>query len=97
MRNVTATLPISFRSLCTGTVGVLLVTYIALIAVIMTYASLTIEFSQSVKRDESTVATLEAQYLASIASITKTDYLARGYTTPVSKTFVRAKSGTALR
>lgn len=84
-------------SLSFGIVGVLLVTYIGLIAVVMSYAALTVEFSQSVKKNESMVATLEAKYLASVARITNTNYLTEGYTAPVSKTFVRAESVTALR
>lgn len=84
-------------SLCGGTVGILLVTYIGLIAVVMSYAALTIESSQSVKNDEAVVATLESQYLAIVARTTATDYLAEGYALPIAKTFVPAKSMTALR
>ena len=84
-------------SLTSGAVGVLLVAYIGLIAVVMSYAALTVEFSQSVKNDEATVAVLEAQYLSSVASITNTNYLAEGYATPAAKIFVPARSVTALR
>jgi hypothetical protein len=83
--------------MCYGTVGVLLVAYIGLIAVIMSYATLTVEFSQSVRNNEATVAVLEGQYLASVASITGTDYTAEGYAKPIIKAFVRAESVTALR
>jgi hypothetical protein len=88
---------VSPLALCTGAVGVLLVVYIGLIAVVMSYASLTIEFSQFIKNDESGVAVLEAQYLSSIREITTIDYIADGYTTPLIKSYVPAKSGTALR
>ena len=84
-------------SLLTGTVGVLAVTYIGLIAVVMSYAALTIEFSQSVKNDEAAVAVLEGQYLSSVAQITNTNYLAEGYTAPVAQLFVPGESVTALR
>ncbi len=97
MHNLRARLPFSFFSLCTGTVGVLLVVYIGLIAVVMSYAALTVEFSQSVKNDEAAVAILESQYLASVARITGTDYVTLGYTKPVAEIFVPAKSVTALR
>lgn len=80
-----------------GVVGVLLVAYIGLIAVVMSYAALTIEFSQSVKNDEAAVASLESQYLATVARTTTTDYLAEGYAPPIAKIFVPAKSVTALR
>lgn len=84
-------------SLASGAVGILLVAYIGLIAVVMSYAALTVEFSQSVKNDEATVAVLEAEYLASVASITNTNYLAEGYATPATQIFVPARSVTALR
>lgn len=83
--------------LCTGIVALLGVTYIGLIAVVMSYAALTVEFSQSVKNDEATVGVLESQYLASVARITSMNYIAVGYALPVSKTFVPVKSVTALR
>ena len=97
MRNLRSYLPFSVLSLCYGAVGVLLVAYIGLIAVVMSYAALTVEFSQSVKNDEAAVATLEGQYLANVARITSTNYIAEGYTKPANKIFVRAESVTALR
>jgi hypothetical protein len=97
MRNLSSRLPFSPVSLACGAVGVLAVVYIGLIAVVMSYAALTIEFSQSVRNDEADVAALESQYLALVAQVTATDYSSAGYTTPVSKTFVREQSATALR
>lgn len=84
-------------SLCYGIFGVLLVTYIGLIAVVMSYAALTVEFSQSVKNDEAAVATLEGQYLAGVAQVTGTNFVAEGYAKPTATVFVRAESATALR
>ncbi|MDO8566594.1 MAG: hypothetical protein Q7R58_00380 [bacterium] len=84
-------------SFCIGTVAVLSVVYIGLIATVMSYAALTVEFSQSVKNNESTVAVLEGRYLKAVERIATTDYLAEGYALPVAKTFVRAQSTTALR
>ena len=52
---------ISPVSLCGSIVAVLVVSYIGLIAVVMSYAALTVEFSQSVKNVEATVATLESE------------------------------------
>ena len=90
-------LPFSLVSICCGAVGVLLVAYIGLIAVVMSYAALTVEFSQSVKNDEAAVAILESTYLSLVAQITGADYAALGYVRPVVKLFVPAKSVTALR
>ncbi|NNM83981.1 hypothetical protein HKL94_02080 [Candidatus Parcubacteria bacterium] len=84
-------------ALAGGTVGVLAVVYIGLIAAVMSYAALTVEFAQSVKNDEASVASLESQYLAAVASITTTNYVAEGYVVPSVETFVSAKSATALR
>ncbi|MBU6388495.1 hypothetical protein KGQ72_01290 [Patescibacteria group bacterium] len=77
--------------------GILVVAYIGLIAVVMSYAALTVEFSQSVRNDESAVAALESAYLAGVDRVTNTDYAAAGYTKPLAQVFVRAESATALR
>lgn len=90
-------LPFSLISFCVGAIALLCVAYIGLIATVMSYAALTVEFSQSVRDDESAVAVLEGRYLEAVEGITATDYLAEGYALPVKKTFVRAKSTTALR
>lgn len=92
-------LPLSFSpiSLASGAVGVLSVAYIGLIAMVMSYAALTVEFSQSVKNDEAAVSVMESQYLAGVVSITNKDYVAAGYTMPTAKIFVPVKSATALR
>lgn len=97
MHNLRRYLPFSFLSLLSGIVGVLAVVYIGLIAVVMSYAALTIEFSQSVKNDEAAVAALESQYLRGVAHIQSLDYHAIGYVAPFVKTFVPEKSVTALR
>ncbi len=97
MRNFRFHLPFSPTAICFGTVAVLAVTYIGLIAVVMSYAALTIEFSQSVKNDKSTVAVLEEQYLSAIADMMDTNYVTAGYALPVVEIFVPAKSVTALR
>ena len=97
MRSLRRTSSFPALSVCLGTVGVLMVTYIGLIAVVMSYATLTVSFSQSVKNDESAVAMLESRYLISMANIEHTDYLATGYAKPTTKLFVPATSVTALR
>ncbi len=97
MYNFFHRLPYSVTSLCVTLVAVLTVAYVGLIAVAMSYAALTVEFSQSVRNDEAAVAVLERQYFVTMTHITKTDYAAAGYTTPSVKVFVPAKSVTALR
>ena len=97
MRNLRFHFPFSPVPFCIGTVAVLLVAYIGLIAVVMSYAVLTIEFSQSVRNNEAAVAALEGRYLSSVARTTTTDYIVAGYALPTATTFVRAESVTALR
>ena len=97
MHNLRFHVPYSVVSLCFGAVAVLLVAYIGLIAVVMSYATLTVEFSQSVRNDESAVAVLEGRYLAGVLQITNIDYATEGYAKPSAKAFVRAESATALR
>jgi hypothetical protein len=97
MYNFIYRLPYSVTSLFVTLIAVLTVAYIGLIAVAMSYAALTVEFSQSVRNDEAAVAVLERQYFVTMTNITKTDYAAAGYTTPSVKVFVPAKSVTALR
>ena len=97
MRNLRLPFSFSIVSLLSGAVGVLAVSYIGLIAVVMSYAALTVEFSQSVKNDEAAVAVLEGQYLASVSSIQDLDYRTAGYAAPIAQVFVPAASMTALR
>lgn len=97
MHNPRSSFQFPILSLCYGTVGILSVAYIGLIAVVMSYAALTVEFSQSVKNDEAVVAALEGRYLTNLARMTNTNYIAEGYAKPVRKSFVRAESMTALR
>ena len=84
-------------SLSLGLTGTLLVLYIGLIATVMSYAALTIEFSQSIKTDNAAVATLESSYLSTVSRVTSTDYTAAGYTTPATIVYVPAAPATALR
>jgi hypothetical protein len=97
MRSKALHLPFSVTSLVAGGVGFLLVVYIGLIAAVMSYAAMTIEFAQSIRNDEASVAVLEGQYLDAIEKVNTTDYLAAGYVSPAVKIFVKAKSATALR
>ena len=90
-------LPYTPTHLAAGLVGALVLVYLALIAVVMSYAALTVEFSQSVRNDEARVATLEARYLDRVAEISTLDYVSAGYTKPLAQIFVATKSGTALR
>lgn len=80
-----------------GAIGVLAIVYIGLIAMVMSYAALTVDFSQSVKSDQAALAILESDYLMKVESIQSVDYRSIGYAAPLKKTFVPAMSQTALR
>lgn len=90
-------LPMSPISIAALSVGTLTAAYLALIAVVMTYAALTIEFSQSIRSDEAQVASLEAQYLSGVEQVTNTDFASAGYAKPIAETFVPSHGATALR
>ncbi|HET9641313.1 MAG TPA: hypothetical protein VFP46_00480 [Candidatus Paceibacterota bacterium] len=97
MHKLRTYLPFSPLSVAVTLVAILIVTYIGLIATVMSYAALTVEFSQSVRSDESVVAKLESAYLDKVARITAADYTALGYAKPAKETFVRSEGVTALR
>jgi len=97
MRSNVLHLPFSFLTLCVGTAVISAVIYVALIAVVMSYATLTVSFAQSVKNDQSKIAQLESQYLGSIAQIEGLDYQKAGYATPKVRIFVPTVRMTALR
>lgn len=97
MRSNAIHFPVSFLTLCVGTAVISAVVYVALIAVVMSYATLTVSFAQSVKNDQSKIAQLESQYLASIAQIEGLDYIKAGYAIPKVRIFVPTASMTALR
>lgn len=78
-------------------VATLAIAYIALIATAMSYAALTVQFSQSVRNDEASVAALESGYLDAISSITAMDYAAAGYVKPATLVYVPTAPSTALR
>lgn len=84
-------------ALCSSVVVVLAVSYIGLIAVVMSYAALTVGFSQSIKNDAAAVALLESQYLIAVEHIANSDYLKEGYAVPARELFVPGESATALR
>ncbi len=103
MRNAAFTSPARARAsfspiaLLTGLVATLGVAYVGLIAVVMAYAAVTVQFSQSVRSDEAQVAVLEGQYLSAIAGINSTDYAAAGYAKPIAEVYVPGARATALR
>jgi hypothetical protein len=83
--------------LAAGIVAALVIGYLGLIATVMSYAAVTIDFAQSERTDEAVVAKLEARYLDAVAEVTGADYAALGYAKPSAETFVPTAPATALR
>lgn len=83
--------------LLVGGNALLALSYIVLIAVVMSYAALHVEFAQQVRSDEAVVASLESSYLATLSQVTATDYALAGYHKPLAKTYVAGNPQTALR
>ena len=79
-----------------GANALLVLSYIGLIAVVMSYAALQVEFTQSVRSDEAAVAALEASYLNSLSIVTNTDYASLGYEKPLAQIFVPGAPKTAV-
>ncbi len=90
MSKIHETFSFSPRAFLLGTNITFVVVYLALIAFVMSYAALTVEFSQSVRNDEAAVGTLDGQYLAALSSITESDPVALGYRKPVASILVSA-------
>ncbi len=90
-------LPTSSVAWGAGIVATLFVVYVGLITTVMSYASLTVDYAQSIKSHESELATLEAAYLAHVNDLTHTNISALGYRAPTAKNYVPARSATALR
>ncbi|MDP2594223.1 MAG: hypothetical protein Q8P36_02710 [bacterium] len=86
--------PVTLAALLVAVLGV---AYIALVATVMSYGALTVEFSQSVRNDGTAVSALESRYLNIIASINDTDYAAAGYAKPSVLVYVPKAPATALR
>lgn len=90
-------LPFSPVACALALVVTLAVAYVALIATVMSYATMTVGFSSSLRDDEAAIASLESQYLDRIAAVTATDYAAAGYGAPAEELYVPKASETALR
>jgi hypothetical protein len=76
--------------------GILALSYIGLIAVIMSYATLQVELAHSVRSDGGVVAEFESAYLKEMAHITTIDYHTEGYARPEQLVFVPGSTASAL-
>lgn len=97
MHNFLSRFSVSLPAICFGLVVFLAISYIGLIAVVMNYAALAVNFSQSVKNDQASVALLESQYFSAVERITSTNPASAGYASPIAEVFVPTESMTALR
>lgn len=79
-----------------GVNALLVLAYLSLVAVVMSYAALHVAFAEDVRSDEAAVAKLESVYFDSLKLLSKTEYTNQGYEKPLAKTFVKGTSPTAL-
>ncbi len=86
-----------FVSILAGLNVLLALTYIGLIAIVMSYATMQAEFADEVRIGGAHVAALETEYLAAIDTLTDIDYGALGYVKPHARRFVPGAPETALR
>jgi hypothetical protein len=80
----------------TALVLTLLVSYVALIAFVMSYGAVETEMAQAVRDASAQVSTLESQSLAGSTAFGALNPRALGYTTPVDKAFVTGTAKAAL-
>jgi hypothetical protein len=77
-------------------VAVLVVSYIGLIAFVMSYAAVETDTAQSVRDESAQVSTLEVEYLDRSAALSIVDPSSLGYVTPRAKSFVAGPAQAAL-
>lgn len=68
--------------------GILLISYIAVFAFVMTYAAMQMRFSESVRDMSAHVGVLESNYLSLVAETNQTNPYKLGYTKPASIAYV---------
>jgi len=87
---------ISFTRALTVLVLLLLVSYVGLIAFVMSYGAVETETAQAVRDSSAQVSTLEGQYLAASAKLSVLNPSTIGYATPSDKSFVIGKTEAAM-
>jgi hypothetical protein len=77
-------------------VGLLMVSYMALMAFTMSYAVIHTEYAQQSRNAEAQVGVLETQYFNALAQINKANPVALGYVQPVSQHFAALPAAPAV-
>ena len=87
-----AVLPIPIMSALYMVAGILFITYITLLAIIMTYGVVQTQSAQTLSDTRATVGTLETHYLATIKNISATNPKTAGFTKPSTIAYVSGTS-----
>lgn len=87
-QSVAAVTQLPYISILSFIAGTLLVSYLALIAFIMAYGTLQMQFAERVRDTSAQVGTLESQYLALVTQINETNPATLGFTKPTSIAYV---------
>jgi hypothetical protein len=83
-------------TLLVGLNALFVLLYVGIMAIVMSYATMQIEFAQSVRTDEASVAMLESSYLTAVDQVTQVNYLGQGYGKPTAELFVTSAAQTAF-
>lgn len=83
-----AVLPLPVVSILSVVASILFVTYIALLAIVMTYGVIQTQSAQALSDTRATIGTLETNYLATIKKISATNPDALGFTKPSTVAYV---------
>ncbi|HQU07950.1 MAG: hypothetical protein B7X04_00805 [Parcubacteria group bacterium 21-54-25] len=76
----------------TAIASMMVIAYIGLLAIAMTYGALQMQAAQSVRDTNAVVGTLETSYLAAITAINQTNPTTLGFTKPVAIAYVTGSS-----
>lgn len=87
-----ATFPISPISALSITAGILFITYVALLALVMTYGVMQTQSAQALRDTRAAVGTLETHYLTTIKEISAINPSAAGFTKPSTIAYVRGST-----
>jgi hypothetical protein len=80
----------------TGVVVALVVTYIGLIAFVMSYAAIQTETAQSVRDSSAEVSLLETQYFDKTSALGAIDPGSLGYSAPIAKNYALGPTRAAI-
>ncbi len=86
--SLSKTLPVPFIPTLAAVAAALVIAYIGLLAIVMTYGALQMQSAQALRDTSATVGVLETKYLADITEINNTNPEVSGFTKPLTIAYV---------